>query len=90
MTVFDRVFALTWQKKLDLNGCCEMMSFFMTDRGRKIIEVNPRLPAGASFSCMAGCNTVLNSVYIACGVPCVFGDVKVGKIYARRYETYEM
>lgn len=82
-------FCIDLAEKLDLNGVVNA-EFFMTNRGPKIIEVNPRLPAGTSFSCMAGCNTVLNSVYIACGVPCVFGDVKVGKIYARRYETYEM
>lgn len=75
--------------KLDLNGVINA-EFFVSEYGIRIIEVNPRLPAGTSYSCLAGGNTVRNSVLIAEGKPCVFDDIKVGAVYARRYETYEM
>ena len=76
-------------EKLDLNGVVNA-EFFVSDKGVKIIEVNPRLPAGTSYSCMAGGNTVINSIMAAEGRPCFFDEIKVGRIYARRYETYEM
>ena len=56
----------------------------------KIIEINPRLPAGTSYSCLAGCNTVLNLLHIAKGLPLIESNIKIGARFARRYETYEM
>ena len=76
-------------EKLDLNGIINV-EFFITKEGPKIIEINPRLPAGTSYSCLAGGNTVINTLLIANGEPCEIGKIKIGKIYARRYETYEM
>jgi carbamoyl-phosphate synthase large subunit len=75
--------------KLDLNGVVNA-EFFKTDTGYKIIEVNPRFSAGTSFSCMAGCNTVLNALWIAQGKECEFGEVRPGQHFAKRYETYRM
>lgn len=75
--------------KLNLNGVVNA-EFFKTDKGYKIIEVNPRFSAGTSFSCMAGCNTVLNALWIARGDECRFGEVKPGQHFAKRYETYCM
>ena len=76
-------------EKLDLNGLVNV-EFFITEEGPKIIEINPRLPAGTSYSCLAGADTVINTIRIADGEPCEFGEIGIGKIYARRYETYEM
>lgn len=75
--------------KLNLNGVVNA-EFFRTDTGYKIIEVNPRFSAGTSFSCMAGCNTVLNALWIAQGDECRFGEVRIGQHFAKRYETYRM
>jgi len=76
-------------EKLDINGVvnCE---FFITDDGPKIIEVNPRLPAGIAYSCMAGLDIVINAMRIANGEECQFQPIKVGAHYAKRYETYEL
>jgi len=76
-------------EKLDVNGVvnCE---FFMTEDGPKIIEVNPRLPAGIAYSCMAGLDIVMNAMRIANGEECHFEPIKVGAHYAKRYETYEL
>lgn len=74
---------------LDINGVVNT-EFFITDNGPKIIEVNPRLPAGIAYSCMAGLDVVMNSLRIAEGEPCIFSPIKVGSHYAKRYETYEI
>lgn len=84
----NRICALL-AEKLDLNGLINA-EFFMTVDGPRVIEINPRLPAGTSYSCMAGGNTVLNTIHIADEEPCEFSGIAVGKVYARRYETYEM
>ena len=76
-------------EKLDLNGLINV-EFFLSESGPKIIEINPRLPAGTSYSCLAGANTVINTLLIAEGKPCEFDKIKIGAKYARRYETYEM
>ncbi len=74
--------------KLDLNGVINA-EFFIIGRTPKIIEVNPRLPAGIAYSCMAGLDVVMNSMRIAKGEACKFTPIKVGAYYAKRYETYE-
>lgn len=74
--------------KLDLDGVINA-EFFLLDKGPKIIEVNPRLPAGSAYSCMAGLDVVLNAMRIAKGEPCQFSQIKIGAFYAKRYETYE-
>ena len=51
-------------QRLQLNGVVNA-EFFRTETGYKIIEVNPRFSAGTSFSCMAGCNTVMSALRIA-------------------------
>lgn len=76
-------------EKLNLHGVVNT-EFFITPAGPKIIEVNPRLPAGTDFSCMAGLNTVMNSMLIADGCPCVFDEIKIGHHFTKRYEAYEM
>ena len=56
----------------------------------KIIEINPRLSAGAIFTCMAGLNMVTNAMKIADGEMCEIGDISVGAHFAERYEAYRM
>ena len=75
--------------KLELSGCINV-EFFLTDRGPRIIEINPRLPAGIAYSCMAGLNIVQNALRIAEGKPCIFSKIKVGGHFAKRYETIEL
>lgn len=74
--------------KLDLNGVINA-EFFILDKGPKIIEVNPRLPAGIEYSCMAGLDVVMNALRIAKGEACKFASIKIGAYYAKRYETFE-
>lgn len=76
-------------EKLDLHGVINT-EFFMTQDGPKIIEVNPRLPAGTDFSCLAGLNTVVNSLLLVQGKPCEFETLKIGGYFTKRYEAYEM
>ncbi len=76
-------------ERLDLNGVINA-EFFYKEKELKIIEINPRLSAGTSYSCMAGCNLVINALRIAREETCQFGEVSIGKFFARRYETYEM
>lgn len=84
-----RDICLSLATKLDCNGVINA-EFFLTENGPKVIEINPRLPAGTSYSCLAGGNTVINSILIAEGKTCKFYEIKIGAKYARRYETYEM
>lgn len=76
-------------EKLDLNGVVNA-EFFRVDGGYKIIEINPRFSAGTAFSCLAGCDTVINALRIAQGQDCDFGGISYGKHFAKRYETYQM
>lgn len=76
-------------KKMGVEGIINI-EFFVSETDIKIIEVNPRLPAGTEFTCMAGGNTVVNALKIANGEKCEWGSINFGAIYARRYETYEM
>lgn len=76
-------------KKLNLNGVVNA-EFFYCDGEYKIIEINPRFPAGTSFSVLAGCNMPLNAIKIANGEPCIDCDIAYGKHLAKRYETYSM
>ena len=73
----------------NLNGVINA-ECFITNKGLKIIEINPRLPAGIEYSCMAGLDVVLNALRIARGEACIFKDIKIGAHYAKRYETYEI
>ncbi len=75
--------------KLDLNGVVNA-EFFCNDKGYKIIEINPRFPAGTSFSCLAGVNIVKDALLIAKGQPIPSETPQVGRRFARRYETYCM
>lgn len=75
---------------LDLNGVVNT-EFFVGEKGIKIIEVNPRIPAGVAYSCMAGLNIVLLALAIAKGEKIIeISPLKVGAHYAKRYETYEI
>ena len=76
-------------ESLDLNGTANI-EFFDTGKGYKIIEINPRLSAGAVYSCMAGINLVENAMRIADERECEFGEVPVGAHFAERYEAYRM
>lgn len=76
-------------EKLDLSGCVNA-EFFLTDTGPRIIEINPRLPAGIAYSCMAGLDIVMNALRIAEGKPCLFSPIKIGAHFAKRYETIEL
>lgn len=76
-------------EKLKLNGVVNVEFMVREDRAQ-IIEVNPRFSAGHGFSFMAGCNLAIEAIHIADGEKCRFGDIQIGKNYARRYETYEL
>lgn len=75
-------------RKMNLHGVVNA-EFFEINGTFRIIEINPRLSAGTSFSCQAGLNTVLNAIEIADGRCCKFGEISVGKHFVKRYETYE-
>ena len=53
VATFCRAFA----EAVDLNGVVNA-EFFLTDKGPKVIEVNPRLPAGTAYDCLAGFDVV--------------------------------
>lgn len=74
--------------ELKLNGVVNA-EFFITPDGPKIIEVNPRLPAGIAYSCMCGLDVVMNALRIARGEECRFTPIRIGAHFAKRYETYE-
>lgn len=74
-------------EKLDLNGVVNA-EFFHNDNQYRIIEINPRFSAGTSFSCMAGCDTVIAALDIARGKDFTFGEPAIGMHLAKRYETY--
>ena len=74
---------------LDLNGGVNI-EFFETEKGYKIIEINPRFSAGTMYSCMSGVNTVLNAMRIVDEKPCEFEKVAIGAHFAERYEAYRM
>ena len=61
----------------------------ITKDGPKIIEVNPRLPAGIAYSCMCGLDVVMNALRIARNQECKFEPIRIGAHFAKRYETYE-
>ena len=75
---------------LDLDGVVNM-EFFVGEEDVKIIEVNPRIPAGVEYSCMAGLNLVSLALAIADGkmieTPSI---IRTGAQFAKRYETYEV
>ena len=73
---------------LKLNGVINA-EFFITKDGPKIIEVNPRLPAGIAYSCMCGLDVVMNALRIARNQECKFNPIRIGTHFAKRYETYE-
>ena len=76
-------------EELDLNGAANI-EFFDTAAGYRIIEINPRLSAGAAFSCMAGVNVIRNAMAIADECECEIGKTEIGAHFAKRYETYRM
>lgn len=76
-------------EKLKLNGIINI-EFFITEEGPKIIEINPRIPAGVEYSCLSGLNVVMNALHISKGEPCSFAPIKVGRYYTKRYETVSM
>ena len=74
---------------LDLNGVVNT-EFFVDKKSIKIIEVNPRIPAGVAYSCMAGLNLVTLALDIAQGKTITkASSINLGAFYAKRYETYE-
>ena len=77
-------------ERLNLDGIISIEIFCTQQNELKIIEINPRLPAGTSYSCLVGCNTVVNQLRIAEGLPLITGVNRIGARFARRYETYEM
>lgn len=82
--------AIELSEAIDFNGILSIELFRTKNNEYKIIEINPRLPAGTSYSCLAGCNTVVNMLHIQQDLPFVNENVRVGAKFARRYETYEM
>lgn len=76
--------------KIDLNGVISMEIFKTKDGLFKVIEINPRLPAGTSYSILAGCDTVRYALEIAMDNKLSIQPTNTGMRFARRYETYEM
>ena len=76
-------------EELDLNGVANI-EFFETKNGYRIIEINPRHSAGTVYSCMAGCDTVINAIHITNGEECSVGEVTYNSHFAKRYEAYRM
>lgn len=77
-------------EKLNLNGVLNA-EFFVSDNVVKVIEVNPRIPAGVEYSCMAGLNVVQLAMKIALGETITeVKPINVGSYYVKRYETYEV
>lgn len=76
-------------EKLDLNGVVNA-EFFREGNQYKIIEINPRFSAGTSFSCAAGCDTVIAALAIAVENDFEPGKPVVGMHLAKRYETYRL
>ena len=75
---------------LDLDGVVNM-EFFVDNEDVKVIEVNPRIPAGVEYSCLAGLNLVSLSLAIAEGKMIEFpSPIRIGTQFAKRYETYEL
>lgn len=74
---------------LDLNGVVNA-EFFVNENEYKIIEINPRFPAGTAYSCMAGVNIVSDAFEIANQRSICKANPIIGKRFARRYETYEL
>ena len=75
---------------LDLDGIVNA-EFFVKAGEVKIIEVNPRIPAGVAYSCMAGLNLVFLALDIAKGEKINEKSlIKIGAHYAKRYETFEL
>lgn len=77
-------------KKLDVDGIISVEFFLTRQNELKVIEINPRIPAGISYSCLAGFNAVVNQLRIAQDLPLISGINRIGARFARRYETYEM
>lgn len=76
-------------EKLDLHGIVNA-EFFCYEDQYKIIEINPRFSAGTSFSCAAGCDTVMAALTLARENDFELGDPVVGMHLAKRYETYSL
>jgi carbamoyl-phosphate synthase large subunit len=74
---------------IDIKGAANL-EFIYDGKNYRLVEVNPRLPAGTQFSCMAGFNLVNAQKDIMLGNEVKFGEFKYNTIYSRRYETYEM
>lgn len=76
-------------ERLNLNGVINA-EFFALGDGYKIIEINPRYPAGTKYSCMAGVNIVIDGLKIAKGECIQVETPDIGRRFARRYDTYKM
>lgn len=75
---------------LDLDGVVNA-EFFVDKDEIKIIEINPRIPAGVAYSCMAGLNLVTLALRIAQGESITtINPIVLGAHYAKRYETFEV
>lgn len=75
---------------LDLDGVVNV-EFFVNDDDIKIIEINPRIPAGVEYSCLAGINLVKLALDIAKGDSILdISPINVGACLAKRYETYKI
>lgn len=75
---------------LNLDGVVNA-EFFVGNNSVKIIEVNPRIPAGVAYSCMAGLNIVRFAHDIALGNSVSEESrIRTNVYFAKRYETYEV
>lgn len=76
-------------KDLDVDGVVNF-EFFVNNDGYKLIEINPRFPAGTEFTCLAGLDLINDALRIKIGDHMSNSTVIVGKKFVRRYETYEV
>ena len=69
-------------------GNCE----YIFDKGKYyLIEINPRMSAGTDYSMRSGLDIIENQIKIFSGQEIdIDKNLKYDKIYARRYETYEL
>lgn len=73
----------------DIKGVANI-EFVKDGSNYKLIEINPRLPAGTQFSCIAGFDIVTIQKDIMLGKIPEKSEMRYDIILARRYETYEM
>lgn len=74
---------------INILGVCNI-EVFEKEGVVRLIEVNPRFPAGTEFSCMAGVDLVNQHFRVINGGSVVEENSQIDMIISRRYEAYVM